>query len=460
MDQLTSEVATVIKDKKLWNKTEPVLVAVSTGVDSMVLLHLLKEIQPQGMLGVVHVNHNLRSVSDSEALFLKEYCEEKCLPFYHTKWQEPVSIGVEQAAREFRYHFFKETMNDYGYPVLVTAHHQDDQMETMLMKIIRTGSLDSAAGIRFTQPFQGVGRLVRPLLGVSKKRLLAYSQKYEIPYFEDETNQSLAMQRNRLRHQVIPQLKKENPRVGEHFQHLSEELLLAQELISEKQKVWYDSYVVEESNQLSVNISDYQKLSEAGQYFFIQKIAQVVLENYQLVISKKQQKEVHELLEKGVAQWSIDLGKDWQFEKEYTQLYFRKRRDSLPEVVMPLFLDQPKYLSEHEWIGLFSVGKEEIPEKVKLWSEYRQSLTVYFPEKVWLRRRKAGDRIKLTEKMTKKVSRLFIDRKLSHEKREKAWILEDGQGQILGVLPHAFSYLSIAKETDRIHYVLLYKYQE
>src|SRR5699024_3732048 len=115
----------------------------------------------------------------------------------------------------------------------------------------------------------------------------------------------------------------------------------------------------------------------------------------------KQQKEVHELLEKGVAQWSIDLGKDWQFEKEYTQLYFRKRRDSLPEVVMPLFLDQPKYLSEHEWIGLFSVGKEVITEKAKLWAEYRHSLTVYFTEEAGLRRRKAADPIKSTEKMTK-----------------------------------------------------------
>src|SRR5699024_6092064 len=124
------------------------------------------------------------------------------------------------------------------------------------------------------------------------------------------------------------------------------------------------------------------------------------------------------------------------------------------------FLNQPKYLSEHEWIGLFSVGKEEVPEKVKLWSEDRQSLTVHFHEKVWLRRGKAADRIKLTEKITTKVSRLFMDRKIAHEKGEKAWILQDGQGQILGVLPHAFSYLSIAKETDRIHYVLLYKYQE
>lgn len=99
-------------------------------------------------------------------------------------------------------------MDDYHYQVLATAHHSDDQMETMIMKMVRDGNLFSAKGILANQSFGKSQALIRPLLHISKEEILNYSQQEGIDYFEDQTNTSFDMQRNRIRHQVIPLLKK------------------------------------------------------------------------------------------------------------------------------------------------------------------------------------------------------------------------------------------------------------
>ena len=103
--------------------------------------------------------------------------------------------------------------------------------------------------------------------------------------------------------------------------------------------------------------------------------------------------------------------------------------------------------------------KVNLPEKVKLWSEISQPLALNFPNEVIIRKRADGDRIQLKESLRKKVSRILIDKKIPNAAREKNWVMTDVDNQVLAVLPIAFSYLSIAVETDKIHYRLLYKYQ-
>lgn len=118
------------------------------------------------------------------------------------------------------------------------------------------------------------------------------------------------------------------------------------------------------------------------------------------------------------------------------------------------------YLSDDEWIGFFLKDDIKIPKKVKLWSEYRQELSVEFPIECCLRKRQPGDKIALQPHISKKISRYFIDQKIPNQQRENAWVVTDCQGIVLGLLPYVFSYLSIAKETDKIHYVLLYRRRE
>lgn len=447
---LVEQVKQLIQTHQLWQANERILVAVSTGVDSMVLLDILEQLSVP--IGVAYVNHCLREASHEEEAFLIAYCQDKQLPLYHTRWDTPVTTGMEAAARDFRYTFFKEVLAKENYDVLVTAHHSDDQIETILMKMVREGNFFSSRGIQLTQTF-GKGRLVRPLLETTKAEILAYSQTQQIPFFEDETNQSLTVQRNRLRHQVIPLLKKENQQVAQHFQQWSQQMDWAQELVHEQQQTWFARYVQKVGSKIQFQWTTYQKMSPAQQYFFLQGLG--------VPLSEKQCQQVMKLLAEDTAQWHVDLV-GWQVQKSYEKVMFMPKvaNSSLDVSEATLQVGNTCYLSENEWIGFFLKDDVKIPKKVKLWSEYRQELSVKFPSEFYLRKRQPGDKIALQPQITKKISRYFIDRKIPNQQRENAWVVTDNQGIVLGLLPYVFSYLSIAKETDKIHYVLLYRRRE
>ncbi|GBD79281.1 tRNA(Ile)-lysidine synthase [Tetragenococcus halophilus subsp. halophilus] len=460
---LLSQVESFIEENQLLKANERILVAVSTGVDSMVLLHILERLQKKSdfTIGVAHVNHKLRKASDEEESFLRTYCQKHQLLFYTTSWKHSPTSGMEEKARAFRYNFFREIMDDYHYQVLATAHHSDDQMETMIMKMVRDGNLFSAKGILANQSFGKSQALIRPLLHISKEEILNYSQQEGIDYFEDQTNTSFDMQRNRIRHQVIPLLKKENKQTLQHFQRLSCQIEAAQEVITDQQKQWYQTITTENHNEFEINLHAYLKFSTAQQSFFWQELAKKARQYYNLTISAKQIEQLMKLLAREKANWEIDIDQTWQFQKSYGQLFLRKSQTVFDkDASYMLSVGESLFLSENEWLGFFPKDEVKIPEKVKFWLEYRQNLTLEFPTRVQLRRRQAGDRIQLNEQLNKKLSRFFIDKKVSPVSREKAWVITDFEGKVLGVLPHVFSYLCITKETAKIHYVLLYRYQK
>ncbi|GMA72599.1 tRNA lysidine(34) synthetase TilS [Tetragenococcus osmophilus] len=266
---LTWQVEKFIKEKELLQENERVLVGVSTGVDSMVLLHILETLQKKiGFdIGVAHVNHKLRTASDEEEIYLKNYCQKHNLPFYSTRWEDVPTTGVEEKARLFRYNFFKETMTTQNYQVLATAHHKDDQIETMIMKMVREGNLFSAKGIVADQSFGTNKKLVRPLLQITKEEILNYSKNEGIFYFEDQTNALLDVQRNRIRHQVIPFLKEENSQTLSHFQQLSEQINAAEKIITEEQKKWYQALVQEKYYAFEIDVDKYFTFSQTQQFF-------------------------------------------------------------------------------------------------------------------------------------------------------------------------------------------------
>lgn len=444
-----------------WPKNARLLVAVSTGVDSMVLLHLLEQLQSTGLvLGVAHVNHQLREAAVAEAQFLTQYCQTHDLPLYVATWENPALTNIEAQARDFRYAFFKKIMTEEGYTYLVTAHHLEDQVETMLMKMIRTGEVFASSGMKRTQPF-GPGSFVRPLLDDSKDEMLAYAKKHQLTYYEDETNQSDCYQRNRLRQQVLPTIKAENPQALAHFQQISEQLLLLEAWLAQQQALWRQAAVTFVENYLVIDLAWYQQRTLTEQTYFLADVVKLSQEKYGLGISSKQSQKVQELLTKNKSQWRIDLADGWEFSRQYQQLFLQKKAKGLEGMQkIPLATNQGVYLTDRQWVGLFLPGQEKIPEKVKHWSEYRQIIALNLNFELTLRKRQPGDRIALTPNLTKRVSRYLIDQKIPLNQREATWILSDENQTILGVLPHMFSYLSIPRETDKLHYVLLYKYEK
>nr|WP_054757651.1 tRNA lysidine(34) synthetase TilS [Liquorilactobacillus satsumensis] len=202
------------------------------------LLQLPTSVRPR--IYVAYIDHQLRQESRQEREFIVEFCKQKGLPLFSAVWplSEHPQNGVEEAARNFRYTFFQKILKQNAISELLTAHHADDQAETFLMKLIRGGELGQLCAIRQKRSFATNFWLIRPLLPFSKNLIREYAQKRQLSFFEDRTNQTNAFLRNRLRHQVVPLLKKENPRFLEHINaytaQLAEVCIVAQHVIAKQ----------------------------------------------------------------------------------------------------------------------------------------------------------------------------------------------------------------------------------
>lgn len=198
----------------------PALCAVSGGLDSMCLLYLLTVWGRERNIPVTaaHFNHQLRGAeSDRDEQFVRDWCGVRGVPFVSGRGNVRELAGregmsLEEAAREARYAFLTKEKERLGCKYVLTAHHADDNAETMLLNLLRGTGLRGLTGIPAARDF-----LLRPFLQVTRAELAAYAAARDVPYVEDSTNALDDAARNMLRHQVLPVLKKLNPRVVENM---------------------------------------------------------------------------------------------------------------------------------------------------------------------------------------------------------------------------------------------------
>ncbi|MBL1230675.1 tRNA lysidine(34) synthetase TilS [Enterococcus sp. BWB1-3] len=452
-----------VKQLDCWHPEERILLAVSGGVDSMILLYAMMKVSEMSgcTIGVAHLNHNLRPESKKESTYIEEFCTEHQLPFYLEVWQEEIPENNQEARyREFRYNFFRKLMAQYNYTTIMTAHHADDQAETILMKWVRGSRLVNLAGIKKVQAF-GTGKLVRPFLIFSKEELKVFANEQNIVYFEDSSNQSEVYFRNRIRHRVIPYLKEENPNFLKHVETFSTQVSMADELINGIMEKKYKQWVSKNNFGWEVDLTELKKESSGMKYFFLQYLLQQTLIRQNIEMNQDQLEFILSSLDSSNPQQRIFLKKGWYFIKEYNIGYLTKETISSSFVTHILEKNQGLFLSENEWIGLeSSETKLTVPEKVREWKPLERLLSseVILPLKI--RHREDGDRIALSETLTKRLNRIFIDKKVTNSFRENAWVVLTADEEVIWVPNFANSYLSIPKETDKIHYRLLYRTKE
>jgi tRNA(Ile)-lysidine synthase len=206
--------------------------AVSGGADSVALLLLLLELRKELgiVLSVAHVNHKLRGEeSDADQLFVEDLCNSHGLALHcrSAPLQTGTAVGIEAAARALRYSFFRELAGTNPGMKIATAHTLDDQAETVLLRVLRGTGIRGLAGIhpRITLAEEGqtVGEVVRPLLGFRRAELEEFLHQREQTWREDSTNRDPAFLRNRVRHALLPLLKKNfGPAVVENLSDLAE----------------------------------------------------------------------------------------------------------------------------------------------------------------------------------------------------------------------------------------------
>ena len=219
-----------INDQNLFGPTDRILLAVSGGLDSVVMADLFQRIgQP---FGIAHVNFGLRGAeSDDDAAFVQNVAERCGVPFHLTQFDTRAiaagrGISVQMAARELRYDWFDQLIQQHAYVAVATAHHQNDVLETMLLNLTRGTGL---AGLHGIAPRRG--HLVRPLLFATRDDLAKYAEERGLTYREDRSNADDKYARNRIRHHVVPVLTALNPGLWQTLPRTVERLRAAETLL-------------------------------------------------------------------------------------------------------------------------------------------------------------------------------------------------------------------------------------
>ena len=226
----------------------PVLLAFSGGADSMALLDMMQKEYPNTPILLAHVNHGIRGV---EALRDRDFCEsvakERGLEIVFLDVDVPTLAkergqSLEEAAREVRYAFFANLMKERNIPLLLTAHHANDHLETILFRIARGTGLVGLCGIAPIRSF-GEGYLVRPLLGFSKAEILTYCQENKLSFVTDSTNADTTYARNNIRAEVVPALESLYCDVAQRSVRMSAELCEDDECLQQLAARWMEENI-------------------------------------------------------------------------------------------------------------------------------------------------------------------------------------------------------------------------
>jgi tRNA(Ile)-lysidine synthase len=209
-----------------------VIVAVSGGADSICLLHVLIELLPNSVAGVAHFNHHWRAeASDEDERFVADLASRKALPFFRAE-ATPSKGNREQEARKARQSFFAEISDpapDSRGAIIALGHTRDDQAETVLFRFLRGSGLTGLSGI-----LPAANGIIRPLINVTRAEVEHYLHSRNIPWREDATNQDLTYARNRIRHELLPQLVRDwNPKITNALANLAD-------LAQEEEKYWVE----------------------------------------------------------------------------------------------------------------------------------------------------------------------------------------------------------------------------
>ena len=256
-----------IKDNFPFLENEPFFIAVSGGIDSMVLVHLCAQLQLN--FEVLHCNFQLRGAeSDADLQFVASYCQQQAITI-HTQAFDTAALAaqnkesIQVTARNLRYQWFYEKMAATNCKYLLTAHHLDDSLETVLINFSRGTGLEGLTGI----PAQN-GNIVRPLLPFSRVEIEQYAQENQIQWREDYSNASNKYLRNKISHTIIPVFKEFNDGFLASFQNTLDHLQQAESLVDDATKLVYEKVVTEKEDQLEINLAQLLEFQNYKAYFY------------------------------------------------------------------------------------------------------------------------------------------------------------------------------------------------
>ncbi len=390
-----------------------IVVGCSGGPDSMCLLDVLMSMGYRVVCA--HVNHNLRAASKDEATFLQKYCEDKQIPFELLELDEELHENESYYRRE-RYTFYKKLADTYNTHFIATAHHGDDLVETILMRLSRGSRLKGYAG--FLKIYdEGPYHIIKPLIFYTKDDILAYDRTHDIPFVHDHTNDEDEHTRNRYRHYCLPFLKRENKNVHLKYLKYSEELAAASLYIErETDMALTRNY---EEGKLIVS-----KFLKEDPYIQKKELEHILKNIYRDDIDKIADVHIDSILELALkgTNFTLDLPLGHTVSREYDYITF----DSQPRKPAYEFeLTNQLLLPNGDCIEAISTSEDMSNYTTRL---NTGSLTL----PLYIRTRRAGDRMAIKNMNgSKKIADILIDEKIPPSLRDTIPILTDASQTIL-----------------------------
>lgn len=419
-----------MKINTLWNKEDKIAIALSGGVDSIVLFHLLvteyKDSYKQ--LVVFHINHGLREESYEEAEFVEKFVKDFDVKFYKEELnmsdlERDSHTSEEMLARELRYQAYNKMAKLEGVTKLLTAHHKNDQVENILMRLLTGRSIDHSLAICEEIEMAGL-TIYRPLLNSLKAELEEYAKEKNLHYYVDATNFDTDYTRNNIRHNIVPLLNDINSgsfdnliNFANYYQNINNNLKKA--ILSNK-----DNYIFSrDEDKISLVKDKFLELNEEEMYFLLKDII-----TNELGVFDVKQKAIFDVvssLKKNSGNKSYDLKNNLKIISQYETLYIHKIEKKCYNDKIEIIIDKICENSVYEFYqNKFIISTDAKDSEIGFnKSELPLLVTI----------KKEGDRVRRGE-INKKLSRIFIDEKVPKELRDTLPVIRNNKGEVLGVL--------------------------
>ena len=419
-----------MKINTLWNKEDKIAIALSGGVDSIVLFHLLvteyKDSYKQ--LVVFHINHGLRKESHEEAEFVERFVKDFDVKFYKEELnmsglERDSHTSEEMLARELRYQAFNKMSKLEGVTKLLTAHHKNDQVENILMRLLTGRSIDHSLAICEEIEMAGL-TIYRPLLNSLKAELEEYAKEKNLHYYVDATNFDTDYTRNNIRHNIVPLLNDINSgsfdnliNFANYYQNINNNLKKA--ILSNK-----DNYIFSRNeDKISLVKDKFLELNEEEMYFLLKDLITDELGVFD--VKQKAIFDVVSSLKKNSGNKSYDLKNNLKIISQYETLYIHKIEKKCYNDKIEIIIDKICENSVYEFYqNKFIISTDAKDSEIGFnKSELPLLVTI----------KKEGDRVRRGE-INKKLSRIFIDEKVPKELRDTLPVIRNNKGEVLGVL--------------------------
>ena len=426
----------------LVSNNDKIVVAVSGGPDSMFLLDMLLRVRKSKTFDIVvaHVNHNVRCESYDEAKKVEEYCKKNNMIFEYMIIDKYGTDNFHDYARTVRYKFFESLVSKYKAKYLLTAHHGDDLMETILMRIVRGSTVSGYTGFN-RETNLGSYTIARPLITMTKQEIEEYMNENNLWYAVDMSNKKDVYTRNRYRKYILPKLKEENKNVHKKFLKFSEKVRGVSDFFDKYVGSRYSEIVVKDKLDLCLLLKEDKVVIES----ILSKYLYKFYKDNIYMITDKNMSTLYNCVISNKSNVVIDIPGNFKFVKSYNNAYIIKNDE---KEIYKYEIKSSVHIN-----GYGVIKRVDESTKTDNYVTYLDSSKIKLP--LYVRNRKTGDKMVIKNMdVAKRIKNIFIDSKIPIDKRDNYPIVVDSNDEIIW-LPGLKKSKFDSKNTGKYDIILL-----